>query len=156
MTANVLTIENDGQDIRATNYFEGEYARRGAFYLTVNAGAFRLLVPPVHESVVGEFRTAREVIVSRGPWPAEGHRDALEILFDDHTDRPFSLHFGAEQIDRFPRAEDAAGVWVFSAWVTSPAGPARIFSATCYYRVVEGLPYLKSQGRLNRGPDAER
>jgi hypothetical protein len=141
-----LRIENEGPEISATNYFESEYARRGSFYLTLNAGAFRLLVPPVHESAVAEFRTAREVIVSRGPWPAEGRKDALEILFDDHTDNPFSLHFGAEQVDRFPTAEDATGEWVFSAWVRGKAGPTRAYQTKCYYRIVPSLPYLKPLG----------
>lgn len=139
----ILTIKNDGPDIRATNYFESEYARRGALYLSVNAGAFRLLVPSVHESAIAEFRTAREVIISRGPWPTERRKDALEILFDDPTDNPFSLHFGTEQIDRFPLAEDAEGEWVFSAWVRSKDGPRCAFKAKCYYRIVPSLPYLK-------------
>jgi hypothetical protein len=83
---NILAVENDGQEIRATNYFESEYARRGAFYLSVNAGAFRLLVPPAHESAIEEFRTAKEVVVSRGAWTAQRRKDALEILFDDTTE----------------------------------------------------------------------
>lgn len=142
----VLHIENDGSEIRATNYFASEYARRGALYLSINAGAFRLLVPPAHESAVAEFRTAQEVIVSRGAWPAEGRQDALEILFDDHTDNPFSLHFGPEQINHFPAAADALGEWVFSAWVHGQTGPACAFRAPCYYRVVAQLPYLKPLG----------
>ena len=100
-------------------------------------------MPPAHESAVAEFRTAREVIVSRGPWPAHGRPDALEILFDDHTDSPFSLHFGPEQVDRFPTSSDAEGEWVFSAWVKGKAGPERIFSKKCYYRLAPQLPYLK-------------
>ncbi len=94
---NILAVENDGQEIRATNYFESEYARRGAFYLSVNAGAFRLLVPPAHESAIEEFRTAKEVVVSRGAWPAQRRKDALEILFDDTTE---AENFEARRLQR--------------------------------------------------------
>jgi hypothetical protein len=138
-----LEIANDGQEIRATNYFESEYARRGACYVSVNAGAFRLLVPPMHESAITELRTTREVVVSRGAWPAAGRDDAFEILFDDDTDSPFCLHFGAEQIDRFPLAEDVAGKWFFSAWIRGNNNPVCAFRAPCYYRVVARLPCLE-------------
>lgn len=141
----LLTIENDGPAIRATNYWASDYARRGAFYLSCNAGAFRLLVPPAHESVIAEFRTAREIVVSRGLY--EG-RDALEILFDDHTDSPFSLHMGSEQVDRMPATEDTKTVWAFTVWIKGKGGGGAVkaFEHACHYRVVATLPHLRPLG----------
>jgi hypothetical protein len=34
------------------------------------------------------MRTAREVIISRGPWPAQRRTNAIEILFDDGSASP--------------------------------------------------------------------
>src|SRR3990167_2306796 len=102
----ILTIENDGPRIVRTNYWSSEHAARGAFYVSVNAGAFRVLVPEAVRDVVAEMRTAKEVVISRGPWPAERRDDALELLFDDGSASPFALHIGVEQIDRLPSAQD--------------------------------------------------
>ena len=139
----MLSIQNDGPEIVSTNYFETEYARRGVFYLSANAGAFRLLVPPQHESVVNEFLTANEVIISRGPWPEQRRKDAIEILFDDHTDSPYVLHFGMEQVDRVPPKEDASKNWTFSVWIKGANQPVCAYRAKCYYRIVPALPYME-------------
>ena len=135
-----LKIVNNGPEIIETNYFESDYARRGAFYLSINAGVFRLLVPTINEPAISEFQTAREIIISRGPWPAQERTEAIELLFDDHTDNPYSIHMGIEQIDRLPPSQDAGKPWQFSAWVT---GPECVYRAQCHYRIVKALPYLK-------------
>lgn len=139
-----LSIKNNGPDIEETNYFESEYAKRGIFYVSVNAGAFRLLVPPQYESAIPEFLTAREVVVSRGPWPENRRADAIEILFDDHTDSPYALHFGTEQIDRLPPKEDSGRDWQFSAWTRRKNGVHCEYRARCHYRTVPRIPYMKS------------
>ncbi len=36
-----IEISNDGQKITATNYWQSDYARAGALYISVNAGAVR-------------------------------------------------------------------------------------------------------------------
>ena len=81
MAETVLRIENDGPLILSTNFYHTDLARRGLFYLSLNAGAFRLLVPPQHLGAVREMRTARDVVVSRGPMTLEGRAlpDALEL-----------------------------------------------------------------------------
>jgi hypothetical protein len=40
-----LQIENDGQAIIASNFWDTAYAQHGAVFLSVNAAAFRLLQP---------------------------------------------------------------------------------------------------------------
>jgi hypothetical protein len=138
----MLTIKNNEQEIIETNFWRTEYARRGVFYLSANAGAFRLLVPQAHESALAEFRTAKEVVISRGPWTAQGGRDALEILFDDGSDDPYALHLDAKQLDRIPATDDAGKDFVFTAW-TWAGKPICAFRHECYYRIVPSLPWLK-------------
>jgi len=42
----MITIANDGPDIASTNYWATDHARAGIVYLSGNAGAWRLLMPP--------------------------------------------------------------------------------------------------------------
>lgn len=136
----IIVIKNDGPEITETNYFETANARRGALYLSVNAGAFRLLVPRSMEGEIREFETAREIVVSRGPRPDVGQRDAIEILFDDHTPTPYAVHIGANQVDRMPAASDAGREFDFSVWVD---GPRCVLRSRCTYRAVKHLPWMK-------------
>jgi hypothetical protein len=54
-----IYVNNKEQQIIETNYFESEYARIGAMFISINAGAFRLLVPPIHESMIADFALQR-------------------------------------------------------------------------------------------------
>lgn len=140
----MIRIENKGQEIISTNYFQTENARNGYFYLSVNASAFRLFVPRMQESAIAEFQTAKNLIISRGNF--QGY-DALEILFDDETDNPYSIHIISAQIDRMPVADDAGWSYTFSAW-TSAGGESvkKVFEMDCFYRVVSKLPCLQPLG----------
>lgn len=136
---NFLEIANAGQRITKTNYWDSDHAKTGLFYLTWNAGAARLLVPDAQKPAIREMRTAREVIISRGPWTDQGGRDALELLFEDGTDNPFCLHLVAEQSDRMiPEGEQGGGFSV-TAW-TRGGEKLRLPGK---YRVVPELPWLR-------------
>ena len=141
---NLITIENNGPEIISTNYWQSDYASRGAFYVAVNAGCFRLLVPDIQLSQVVEWRSAREVIISRGPWPDAGKHEAIELLFEDDSDNPFCLHMGSEQIDRLPpdADRDRQGQpprWKFAAWTSG----GKILELPARYRIVKRIPCLK-------------
>ena len=69
MAEPLLFIDNDGPAITRTNYWSTDLARRGTFYLSANAGAFRLLVPPQHQGTLHDMRSAKVCVVSRGPYP---------------------------------------------------------------------------------------
>lgn len=142
----MLSIENHGAWIVKTNFWQTDYGRRGAFFLSINAGAFRLLVPDQHAGILADLKTAKEVVVSRGPWPAVRRDEAFELLFDDHTEEPFSLHFGLEQVDRIPEDIDQVQTWTCTVW-TKPRGkdtrPHRALERKAFYRRVGELPYLK-------------
>lgn len=106
---------NKGQAIVKTNYWDSADAAKGLFFLSWNAGAGRLLVPDNQKHLVREMKTAKYVIVSRGPWPEYGQM-GIELLFEDHTDSPFSLQLSAEQSDRlFPETVQADG-FVITVW----------------------------------------
>lgn len=112
----LLTIRNAGQRILVTNYWDNEHAAAGLFYLSWNAGAGRLLVPDSQTAALADMRSAECVIVSRGPWPQAGKAEALELLFEDHSDSPFAIHLGAEQTDRLIPDIQQGGGFVIAAW----------------------------------------
>jgi hypothetical protein len=142
----VLQIENHGPLLIASNFWGTEMERAGKFYLSINAGAFRLLVPRGQEPAVTEMATAQEVVVSRGPWPAEGRDEGIELLFEDGSDAPFCLHLSIESLDRLPLAEDAGREWVFTAWTAPRRGrPHKALERPCWYRVVPKIPWLRAR-----------
>jgi hypothetical protein len=133
-----IIIHNQGQAIRSTSYWDSEQAKAGYVYLSWNAGAGRLLIPDRLKPILREMRDAREVLVSRGPWVDQGHRDALELLWEDGSDNPFCLHLVAEQTDRRLPEEQQGGGFVITAWTRGGLKgrwPGR-------YRVVERVPCL--------------
>jgi hypothetical protein len=139
----MLVISNNGREIASTNYWQSEYARRGILYLSVNSGAFRLLLPKILEIALSDMKTAREAIISRGPWPDKNRADAIEVLFEDGSDKPFALLFGTEQIDRMPSVADEGRRGLeCSVWSNGPS-PVKALSLPAAYRRVKSLPCLE-------------
>lgn len=140
----MITIDNHGPLLLATNFWESEREGAGFYFLSINAGAFRLFVPRSREADLREFTTAKEVVISRGPWPEWQRPDALEVLFDDHTQSPFALNIVPEMCDRLPLDEDAGRECVFTAW-TAPRRerPHKALERPAFYRRVARLPCLK-------------
>jgi len=143
----MLRIANHGPLIVRTNYWETELAMAGKLYVSIKAGAFRILLPQAHESSLEDMRAAREIVISRGPWPAARLDDAIEILFDDRSEYPYSMHLSPESFDRLPLDSDAAGEWVCSVWTAPRRGyPHKALERIAYYRRVSRLPCLKGIG----------
>jgi hypothetical protein len=136
----MLSIENDGPEIVASNYWDSQYAQNGYYFLSFNACAARLLMPRSHRSVFRDMRTASEVIISRGPWPEQLRADAIEVMFEDGSTAPFALHFGLEQVDRLLPAEDEGVPLTFTAWAR---GPVKALSLPARYRRVAALPCME-------------
>lgn len=136
-----LIIENDDQDIISSNFWDSEMAVRGYFFLSINAGAARLLIPDAHISQVPDMETGKIVIVSRGP--GMGRKDMFEVMFDDGSDEPYSIHFGVQQIDRLiPVAEHGRDL-VFSVWGRNAV---KLFERPGKFRVVDQIPCLGAWG----------
>lgn len=145
----LLIITNDGPLITRTNFWQTPLARAGKFYCSTNAGAFRLLVPAQHLSAVREMRGALEVVVSRGPLTVEGQTvsDALELLFDDGSEDPWSLHLSAGQVDRMPLDTDTAQEWTCTVWTHLVGERCRqVVTKAGHYRRVRRLPDLRPWG----------
>lgn len=143
----LLRIDNHGLLITGTNFFRSEMAGAGKLYLSVNAGAFRLLVPPQLESIVSEMATGAVAVISRGPWPAAGRDDAIEVMLDDGTENPWCVHLDTNSGDWGRVADtDAGREWIFTAW-TQPrrtgSRPHKALERPAYYRRVERLPWLR-------------
>jgi hypothetical protein len=145
MTAiDFITIENDGARVARTNFWETDAARAGKVYLSFNAGAARLLVPHSREADVADMRTAREVVISRGPWKAMRIPDAYEVLFDDGTQYPYALHLGPGSWDRLlPKSEHGRDL-MLTVWTEGADGePVLTWEFLARYRLVSRLPWLK-------------
>lgn len=115
-TDNCIIIANNGQAIAKTNYFDSDLAARGMYFLSWNAGAGRLLVPDARKLDLAEMRSSKYVIVSRGPWVAEGGQPAIELLFEDRSEEPFVLTLGMELYDRLLPKNEMTGQTYISVW----------------------------------------
>lgn len=137
----IISVTNHGPLIAETNYWGSAIEQAGKLYVSVNAGAVRLLLPRRLLHLVGEMRSSRHVILSRGPWPAMKLPEAVELLFEDGTDSPFSLHLSPESFDVLPAAPEPGLEWVLSVWVDK-AGPHKALERRCYWRRSARLPDL--------------
>ena len=135
----MLKIINKGQAITSTNYWDSEHARRGLVFLSWNAGAARILLPDSNKTMLREMRTAKYVIISRGPWMDKGVDDALEIMFEDGTHSPFSFHLVAEMTDRMLPEDNQGGGFTVTVW-TRGGEKLRLPGK---YRVVSAIPCLE-------------
>ncbi len=131
----LLHISNEDQKVVKTNFWDTQKAKEGYFYLSWNAGAARLLIPDNQQVVIKEMKTAKEVIISRGILQGE---DALELLFEDNTDCPFSIHITTSLTDRLlPETDQGEG---FEVVLWTRSGIEGSFKGK--YRVVDSLPCL--------------
>lgn len=99
LTSIPLVIENNGPVVRSTNYWESSFAKAGGLYCSANAGVIRLLVPRQHERFIPEMQSGYEVLVTQGRSEYTQKPNALELLWDDGSDAPFSMQVGARQHD---------------------------------------------------------
>jgi hypothetical protein len=60
----LITIGNNGADLASTNYWQTEHAQTGKFYLSGNAGTWRLLVPEAAEHMLSEMQTGSRVMTA--------------------------------------------------------------------------------------------
>jgi hypothetical protein len=142
----MIIVENHGQLITATNYWELDLEREGKLYVSVNAGAIRVLVPRSHRQMIEEFRGAECAILSRGPWPQMGLPEAVEVLWEDHSKNPFALHLSPSSFDLLPAEPPQGREWIISVWDNKKGKPHKAVERRCYWRRVPYIPWLKSWG----------
>jgi hypothetical protein len=136
----VICIGNRGQAIASTNYWDCQAAKDGIFYLSWNAGAARLLVPDCQKHYVKEMRSAKHVVISRGPMPQHGRSIGLELLFEDNSDQPFVLMIPEDASDRRLPKTDQGSEFFITVWTRG----GQKLRLPCRYREVEALPCLKA------------
>jgi hypothetical protein len=112
----MLIISNKGQAIAETNFWSSDMALRGYCYLTWNAGAARLLLPPSQEGNLKDMKSSKQVVITRGYMPEFDLTDALEIMFDDRSDSPFCLFICREQTDYIPKTIDYGRDFWLTVW----------------------------------------
>lgn len=134
----MIAIESDGQTLVATNYWQTEHAAGGYLYLSWNAGAARLLVPDTSLYMIPEMQTGRTVIVSHGTIEGTAKK-GYELLFEDHSDAPFSVQLQIEQSDRLLPDADQGGGFVVAVWTS--AGKALELPGK--FRKVKTIPCLE-------------
>lgn len=93
----MIIVQNKGKELAFTNYWESELALAGYFFVTANAGCLRVLVPPMHENSIEEMRTGKRVLIEPSIYEP---RVALDFVFDDGTETPFTLSISKEMMDR--------------------------------------------------------
>jgi hypothetical protein len=135
-----IRIGNRGQAIASTNYWDCEAAKDGIFYLSWNAGAARLLVPDCQKHYVREMRSAKHVVISRGPLPQHGGPIGLELLFEDNSDQPFVLMIPEDASDRRLPKTDQGSEFFITVWTRG----GQKLRLPCRYREVEALPCLEA------------
>jgi hypothetical protein len=142
-----LIIHDHGPLIVATNYWELPEARLGKLLVSLNAGAFRILLPVQAEGYLEDLRSAEGCAVTRGPWPEQGLADAAEVLFDDGTGDPFALHLALASFDRIPPDAEAGREVVVSVWTrprrSGGGRPHRALERPGYYRLATAIPYMR-------------
>lgn len=143
----MLVVQNDGKDIVATNYFDSPDAARGLLRMSLNAGAFRLLMPAAAEEELTEMHTAQQIVVSRGPWSQAPAREAISVLFDDGGDEPYSLALDVAQLDRLPPPDAAGRRFEFSVWVNRGGKPACALRQPCLFRMSDRCAGSAAVGR---------
>jgi len=139
----LIEVTNHGPLILASSYWESEIERAGKLFCSVNAGAIRLLLPRSLRALINEWRTAEYAIFSRGPWPEMQRADAVEIVWEDHTDSPHAIHLTPESFDALPAKPPPDREWIVSVWDLKKDRPHKALERRCYWRRVPRLPWLR-------------
>lgn len=98
MTEHII-IGNDHEKIKTTNYWETNYNKEGYIYVSLNAGAMRLLLPENLNPDIEAMKNTKTIVISKGKH-VEYDREMFEVLFDDNSDYPYVLFLSLEQFDR--------------------------------------------------------
>ena len=139
----MFSIVNDGAEIYYTTFWETFLAKEGLIYLSINAGAMRLLVPEAQEDILTDIGGVEYFIATYGKMEGLDGRlhDAVELLFEDNSDTPYVLHLGMNQTDRSPGNADYGRIDVpITLWTKGPNKAGSFFRRL---RRNDRLPFMK-------------
>jgi len=138
-----IEIHNHGPLILASNYWESDCERTGKIFLSPNAGAVRLLWPRSLRQAIEDMRAAQYAVCSLGPWPEQRLDQAVEILWEDGSDSPYSVHLSPASCGALPGEPAAGREWVISVWDLKKNRPHKALERICHWRRVPAIPWLK-------------
>lgn len=133
-------VVNNGQDIvlPLTTFWDSDFAHKGLFYLSFNDGAARLLVPDVHLGSLEDMRSGKMAVLTRGPYPEVRLLECMEILFDDGTHEPYSIHLSPGAYSQMLPDSDIGKDFPLHVWTRT----AKVASLDAKYRRTQSLPLL--------------
>ncbi len=138
----MIEITNNGPLILSTNYWQSDYANNGYAFISPNAGAIRLLLPPNLSADIVSMRAAKNVVISIGKHD-EYLRDISEILFDDGTDYPYVQFIDLQQWQHLPSQKDYdKPACELTAWEDRRRVPHKVLTKQCFLRRSNQLPDL--------------
>ncbi len=131
----------------STGFWNTSFAKQGGMFLASNGPAFQLLLTNAQIPAVAEaMRTATEVIVTRGPWDLAGGADGMEVMFEDGSDSPFSIHLAEDQCLWMP-PRSKSGSADLRCTVSGP-GCVEIGTFRAKFRWAREIPCLKPWGEV--------
>ena len=139
----LLVIGNNSQEIKDTNYWDSINNASGQFYLSINAGCVRLLIPQNYSEdfdFISDILSSKQIVLSilKKELIQEGQL-AVELMFDDYSDSPYCIHMGITQIDRLFTNEDNNKVTRFISYAK---GLKVIQDTHCGIRHVNQIPCM--------------
>jgi hypothetical protein len=152
-----LFVLNQGAEVTGTNFWETELSKSGLFHASFNAGACRLLLPEglprrAGWELLNAAASAREVLISvigrRPASPQVGRPLALELLWEDDSNSPFTMHLSEGQICWGVNDLRHGRAMPVSIWRRGADGrPEKASDLPGRLRLVSRLPYLKPWGK---------
>jgi hypothetical protein len=136
-----VQIRNDGPTLTEANWWDLTLGKEFCF-LTVNAGCFRLLVPPFYEDFIPPMKAGVHEIVISTIDSRFSSEYVAEILFDDHSVAPFAILLSAARVDRLICNDYSVRAVTFAVYVNR-GKPTCVLSADAYVRTVPQIPCLR-------------
>jgi hypothetical protein len=129
----LITFENDEKEIIATNYYQTELNTHNKFYVSLNAGAFRLLIPEtLTEKIIYELNLSKKILIFRKK--LSFGLIGFQILLDDGSSNPFIFEFTENSFDRLPIREDSGRKFTFLAYGKKKETIQKVYKSFCYYK----------------------
>ncbi len=135
-----MKIISIGEQIVAADYFGSDLENAGLYQVTCMNGVIRLMWPANRKATIQQMMLAKEIIVTRGTY--EGH-EALEILFDDHSEAAYMLLIMESSLVGFFPGDPVDKPWKFAIWMWVNGGPRMVYSKMAHWRQGTTLPDLR-------------